>query len=131
MGPVQPPGGTGTHPPELFRDFIQVAGIRDEQEARMLLDCGVHYLGFPLRLPVHVEDLSEADAENDRSNYSDVPHPSHPSIHVSQLPRRSGAESGSRRSGLTSARAPTPTPGGLNTAGATEFRSPNGISADT
>lgn len=62
MDPVQAPQGTGTRPPALFGDFIQVAGIRDEREARMLLDCGVHYLGFPLRLPVHVEDLSEADA---------------------------------------------------------------------
>jgi len=48
--------------PEAFRDFIQVAGVRDLDEARRLLDCGVRYLGFPLRLPVNVEDLPEAEA---------------------------------------------------------------------
>lgn len=41
--------------------LIQVAGVIDTSEARMLIDCGVHYLGFPLRLDVHKEDLS-ADA---------------------------------------------------------------------
>ena len=29
----------------------------------MLVRCGVRYLGFPLRLPVHREDLSEAEAQ--------------------------------------------------------------------
>jgi phosphoribosylanthranilate isomerase len=42
--------------------FIQIAGIIDAAEARLLLDCGVPYLGFPLRLAVHREDLSEAEA---------------------------------------------------------------------
>lgn len=28
----------------------------------MLVECGVNYLGFPLRLPVNREDISEADA---------------------------------------------------------------------
>ena len=55
----QGPGAPGR---EAFREFIQVAGIRDWEEARMLMDCGVQYLGFPLRLPVHQEDLSEAQA---------------------------------------------------------------------
>ncbi len=41
---------------------MQVAGILDATEAQMLIDCGVHYLGFPLRLAVHQEDLSEAAA---------------------------------------------------------------------
>jgi len=45
-----------------FRDFIQVAGIRDLAEAGMVMECGVRYLGFPLRLPVNEEDLSESDA---------------------------------------------------------------------
>ena len=43
-------------------NLIQIAGIIDAAEARMLIACGVHYLGFPLRLDVHQEDLSEADA---------------------------------------------------------------------
>ena len=31
-------------------------------EAQMLQQCGVRYLGFPLRLPVHREDLTEEEA---------------------------------------------------------------------
>lgn len=42
-----------------FRDFVQVAGISDPDEAARVMACGVRYLGFPLRLPVHREDLSE------------------------------------------------------------------------
>jgi len=38
---------------------IQIAGVMDAEEADMLQRCGVRYLGFPLRLPVHREDLSE------------------------------------------------------------------------
>jgi phosphoribosylanthranilate isomerase len=45
-----------------FLDFIQVAGVRGMDEANLLLDCGIRYLGFPLRLPVNKEDLSEAEA---------------------------------------------------------------------
>jgi len=45
-----------------FLDFIQVAGVRDADEADLLIACGVRYLGFPLRLPVHAEDLSEEAA---------------------------------------------------------------------
>jgi phosphoribosylanthranilate isomerase len=42
--------------------LIQVAGICDRAEAVLLQECGIHYLGFPLRLPVHREDLTEAAA---------------------------------------------------------------------
>jgi len=42
--------------------LIQIAGVIDEAEAEMLLQCGVQYLGFPLRLPVHQEDLTEETA---------------------------------------------------------------------
>jgi len=38
---------------------IQIAGVIDAEEAEMLRRCGVRYLGFPLRLPVHREDLTE------------------------------------------------------------------------
>jgi len=41
---------------------VQIAGIRDEQEVRLLLEAEVDYLGFPFRLPVHAPDLSEASA---------------------------------------------------------------------
>ena len=42
-----------------FNQFIQVAGVIDQQEADMLIGCGVNFLGFPLRLPVNKEDLTE------------------------------------------------------------------------
>ena len=42
-----------------MHSLIQIAGIIDATEAQMLIDAGVHYLGFPLRLDVHKEDLSE------------------------------------------------------------------------
>ncbi|MCF6271386.1 MAG: phosphoribosylanthranilate isomerase [Melioribacteraceae bacterium] len=45
-----------------FNKFIQIAGILDKTEAEMLIKCGVNYLGFPLRLPVNKEDISELDA---------------------------------------------------------------------
>lgn len=46
----------------LAGNLIQIAGIIDEAEAELLRQCGVKYLGFPLRLPVHREDISEDDA---------------------------------------------------------------------
>jgi len=42
--------------------IIQIAGILDQAEARMLADSGVHRLGFPLGLDVHREDLPEEAA---------------------------------------------------------------------
>lgn len=45
-----------------FKDFIQIAGIIDKEEAGILIEEGIKYLGFPLRLPVNKEDLSENDA---------------------------------------------------------------------
>jgi len=46
----------------LEEDLIQIAGVIDAAEAQMLQQCGVRYLGFPLRLPVHREDLTEEAA---------------------------------------------------------------------
>lgn len=46
----------------LERNSIQIAGMVDAAEAEMLQQCGVRYLGFPLRLPVHREDLTEDEA---------------------------------------------------------------------
>jgi phosphoribosylanthranilate isomerase len=46
----------------LEKHLIQIAGVIDAAEAEMLRRCGVHYLGFPLRLPVHHEDLTEEEA---------------------------------------------------------------------
>jgi phosphoribosylanthranilate isomerase len=44
-----------------MKNIIQVAGIRSAQEAEMLIECGVDYLGFPFRLDYHSEDISEAE----------------------------------------------------------------------
>lgn len=46
----------------ILSGLIQVAGIIDNAEAQMLVDAGVTYLGFPLRLGYHKEDISEEEA---------------------------------------------------------------------
>ena len=46
----------------LDTPLIQVAGIIDGTEAALVQECGVRYLGFPLRLPVNREDLTETEA---------------------------------------------------------------------
>jgi len=46
----------------VLKDIVQIAGIIDKDEARMLAECGVDYFGFPLRLYINKEDLSESDA---------------------------------------------------------------------
>lgn len=43
---------------------IQIAGVHDVEEARLLVDCKVDCIGFPLRLPVHKEDCTEEEARN-------------------------------------------------------------------
>ena len=47
-----------------FKNFIQVAGVIDEIEARMLIGQGVDFLGFPLHLDVNQEDLTEQETVN-------------------------------------------------------------------
>lgn len=47
---------------DKLKNIIQIAGIQDQAEAEMLMSCGVDWLGFPLRLAYHKEDLSEAVA---------------------------------------------------------------------
>lgn len=42
--------------------WIQVAGVHNLEEAERVVSCGIEYLGFPLRLPVNKEDLSETEA---------------------------------------------------------------------
>ena len=37
---------------------IHVAGVIDLAEAQLLIDCGIRYLGFPLVLDHHKEDLT-------------------------------------------------------------------------
>jgi len=45
-----------------MKHIIQIAGIIDQQEAEMLIAGGVDWLGFPLRLASHQEDILEAEA---------------------------------------------------------------------
>jgi phosphoribosylanthranilate isomerase len=45
-----------------MRGIIQIAGVADRAEAMMLVEAGVHQIGFPLGLPVHKEDISAEDA---------------------------------------------------------------------
>lgn len=45
-----------------MREIVQVAGIRSAEEASMLLDAGIDWMGFPLRLESHCEDLPEEAA---------------------------------------------------------------------
>ncbi|WP_051202434.1 phosphoribosylanthranilate isomerase [Desulfovibrio aminophilus] len=42
--------------------IIQIAGVRDLAEARMLARAGATHVGIPLRLDVHAPDVSEAEA---------------------------------------------------------------------
>jgi len=41
---------------------VHVAGVMDGAEAKLLIDCGVEHLGFPLVLGYHEEDLSVEEA---------------------------------------------------------------------
>jgi len=43
----------------IKKRIIQIAGIIDEDEAKMVLDAGATHLGFPFRLDFNKEDLSE------------------------------------------------------------------------
>lgn len=43
--------------------LIQIAGVKDRAEAELVRECGVCYLGFPLGLPVHAQDLGADDAK--------------------------------------------------------------------
>ena len=58
-----------------FNQLVQIAGVIDEAEAQMLLQCGVKYLGFPLRLPVNKEDHTEEEAAKIISSLPVTTHP--------------------------------------------------------
>lgn len=45
-----------------MKHLIQVAGIIDRQEAQLIINEGVEWLGFPLRLPSGRDDISEQSA---------------------------------------------------------------------
>lgn len=46
-----------------MKNLVQVAGIIDAEEANLLSEEGVNWLGFPLRLPSGKNDISEAAAK--------------------------------------------------------------------
>jgi len=41
------------------KPYIQIAGIRNQYEADLIVSEGVKYIGFPLRLDFHEEDIDE------------------------------------------------------------------------
>lgn len=45
-----------------MQNIVQIAGVRNFEETQMLIDAGVDYLGFPLRLDVNDEDITEEEA---------------------------------------------------------------------
>jgi len=49
---------------EVKHGLIQIAGVIDAAEAELLVDSGVDFIGFPLRLRDGREDLSEAAARS-------------------------------------------------------------------
>ena len=48
-----------------MKNYIQIAGVHDLEEAKLIADCGASAIGFPLRLPSNEPqpDLSEAEAK--------------------------------------------------------------------
>jgi phosphoribosylanthranilate isomerase len=46
----------------MWDNFIQIAGVKNLEEAEMLISKGVRFVGFPLRLTVNAEDTTEAEA---------------------------------------------------------------------
>lgn len=46
----------------FFENFIQIAGVLDADDLAVLVDSGVRYIGFPLRLGYHTPDITEEEA---------------------------------------------------------------------
>jgi phosphoribosylanthranilate isomerase len=46
----------------LTKPMIQIAGVKNQFEADLIMSEGVKYIGFPLRLDYHEPDLSEDEA---------------------------------------------------------------------
>ena len=45
-----------------FTGVVQIAGVMDWEEAKLLMDEGVDAIGFPLGLPIHREDLTISES---------------------------------------------------------------------
>ena len=46
----------------MWKNLIQIAGVKSLEEAEMLIANGVEFIGFPLRLTVNAEDTTEEEA---------------------------------------------------------------------
>ncbi len=46
----------------MWKNVIQIAGVKSLEEAEMLIANGVEFIGFPLRLTVNAEDTTEEEA---------------------------------------------------------------------
>ena len=57
-----------------LRNTVQLAGVADRAEAEMMADAGVDFIGFPLRLAVHEEDISEDKAQEIIKHIEPPPH---------------------------------------------------------
>jgi phosphoribosylanthranilate isomerase len=77
--------------------FIQAAGIKDLEEAELLMQAGFHYLGFPFDPPVHEADMTIEEAASVIKHI----HPPHYAVvityldsasEVIQLCKRTGAQ---------------------------------------
>jgi phosphoribosylanthranilate isomerase len=44
--------------------FIQIAGVLDKKDAFNIIDCGIKFLGFPLVLDHHKEDLNKDEVKD-------------------------------------------------------------------
>ncbi len=55
---------TNKNTASLLKDSVQIAGIKDIQEANLLIKYGVKYIGIPLYLDIHEEDISSEVAKD-------------------------------------------------------------------
>jgi len=54
---------TESNKENIFNKLIQIAGVIDLEDAKTIIDEGIKFIGFPLRLPVHKPDLTEEEAK--------------------------------------------------------------------
>lgn len=52
--------------------IIQAAGVKSAKEAELMAACGFKYLGFPLRLDRHAEDISDAEVREINLRYPNI-----------------------------------------------------------
>ncbi len=48
----------------MWKNLIQIAGVKNLEEAETLISKGVKFIGFPLRLTVNAEDTTEEEAKS-------------------------------------------------------------------